>query len=256
MSCEVFIEPCAGRGDCVVNEITNLSSCICSDPFSNQIEFNFMIEGDIEARIEACTYHDTWLYALYALGAIFASFAVFQQLYNCQKGGITGSALRGITFFSLGLGLFASVVRLLNRESALFGEDILFSFLIANLYSIVAVVTQLFLARYMKYLRLKLIQGNTVEVLGIKLYIKFANRIIILDLILFQLFGLVAIVEKQSRKTIFLLADLYLFLKICFVWFCTYRFLGQHVTNMKLLMVKASPAKQNDSAGTSTGAAI
>mmetsp|Transcript_11651 Transcript_11651/g.13507 ORF Transcript_11651/g.13507 Transcript_11651/m.13507 type:complete len:405 (+) Transcript_11651:218-1432(+) len=243
MSCESFVQECGISGNCTFDDLTNSSACVCTGRWTNQIEYSFLEDSTVLGPLQPCTYNETFIYTLHVIGGIFSVLGMIQQVATRKVGKAFVSTA---TFISLFLGSLLMWLRVLNPDTALFGEDAFYSFLVGNFYCVVVGVVQMFLVRYMKYLSLKLQQGAS-RVFTVEFSIRIVRVLIVFDVIMFQLYGLCAVVDKEKANVVFTLAVTYTFSKAIVLYYTTDRFLGEHISNMKLLLSDIVAKTKNSS---------
>uniref|UniRef100_A0A7S3PR80 Uncharacterized protein n=1 Tax=Aplanochytrium stocchinoi TaxID=215587 RepID=A0A7S3PR80_9STRA len=141
---------CGMRGECVEPE-NSTSFCRCEPGWSQSLELNFFTKDNLSSGL--CNTHEGLLQTLYNIEVVFVVILILVQLYVINNVKQFKRAFVGLIIFIL---MFvASLYRLLREEEALFVDDLVFTFLVAQALGLMPYSMVLAFDKYLYYLEKK-----------------------------------------------------------------------------------------------------
>uniref|UniRef100_A0A7S3LRE9 Epidermal growth factor-like domain-containing protein n=1 Tax=Aplanochytrium stocchinoi TaxID=215587 RepID=A0A7S3LRE9_9STRA len=189
-------DACGKHGTCV-----NATTCVCEEGWAQSKEFSFFVKTD-ELERSFCNFNQDLVQAIYIIILITSTICLILQVPPSLAS--KSRLKRSITWNSGIFFAFLYSAYRVGNPTAMYGFDVVFSFLIGNSLLCLANGALIFFSRYVHYLTKSFPWATEYVRQYAQQLQKLLFLVMVLDVFVFQLHWVIALVPKNSTKLILL----------------------------------------------------
>lgn len=230
------------------SNLNQSQQCSCEPGWEQTSELTLFLfsREDFDLKLTPCNSNTTLLYVLYAFAFIFGLVPAAYQFTVLGQKGDRLKQLKRQGAFLLGLSSQSAVAlyRLIKMDTALLGEDILFSALLANSgwFNLIAMST--FNNRYFQFLEKKVLEIDHDSNTFLNVHKKVSRLNILLDFCFYQLLWIPSTFSDEDKlfvgRIILKLAFFLFGFRMVYFLVSTYLIFSKFIKDMKNYIVMAN----------------
>jgi len=202
--------------------------CVCDEEWTHSEEFDYFSGGSSFTGV--CGYNKSHVRVLYTVCAAVTGISLILQLVVIRK----KSQLKRLwaAILSLLFPFSASMVRLNNQSSALFGKNLFFMFLVAHGNAFILVAISIFLMRYVRYMSRKNPWMSPKMKKLISHFGEWQKFIILGDITIHQLVWISYFTDASVAVVFLRICQFFMLVRVFYIMYFSQMLMGQYIRDL------------------------